>query len=488
MVEARRARAGRALNALRKSWPTAFIVLALTGAALADRFAPTDPPLPSPDAPAKPGGVWACPFVKAAGSPGWLHFANLGSVRSHVRVTYLPDRKAPVPQVFDVGPGRAGTLATPGSIRASAAGAIVEYAGGDLVVTRTAFLTANGGTGGAAAPCGKPGAQVLVAAQGGTLGLETQLILLNPGASDALVDISLVFGGQTLEPESLRGRIVPARGRLVVREGDFAFDERSVAAVVRIRSGRVVADALLAARGLIELVPAVGAQRETVAMGSSKAGTLLFAAVAVGEVDAVTEGRTLTTTGQGVFEALASGLPPNLPLVGGIPEGTADPGPIAVAVSSSTAPVALGSRWQVVGRGGIVEQAATAAIPPSNRAVAVIGPPAIPANLRLLIANPTEREARLTIRVATENGLTSPAALQGVTVSGGHAMELSLAGVAQSGTVAVLVTSTGAPIAAAIQAIAFQPSFGVYAVTAIPELPRPIVAVDPDPRAGVAAA
>ncbi|MGH2727026.1 MAG: DUF5719 family protein, partial [Actinomycetota bacterium] len=258
-------------------------------------------------------------------------------------------------------------------------------------------------------------------------------------------------------------------------------------AVIRVRSGRVVADALLAARGLIELVPTVGAQRQTVAIGSSKAGTLLFTAVTVGEIEAVTEGRTLTTTGQGVFEALATGLPPNVPRVAGIPEGTADPGPIAVAVSSSTAPVALGSRWQVIGRGGIVEQAATAAVPPARRAVAVIGPPALPANLRLLVANPTEQEAQVTITVATENGLSSPAVLQGVTVSGGHSLELSLAGVARAGTVAVLVTSSGAPIAAAIQAIAFQPAFGVYAVTAIPETPRQPVAVDPDPRAGVAA-
>lgn len=464
-----------------------MVVLALTGAALADRLAPADPPLSPPDAPMDAGGAWACPFVKAAGSPGWLHVANFGSVRSHVRVTYLPDRKPPVSQVFDVGAGRAGTVSTPGSIRGSAAGAIVEYAGGDLSVTRTAFLTANGGTGGAAAPCGKPGAQALVAAQGGTLGLDTQLILLNPGASDALVDMTLIFDGQTLEPESLRGRIVPARGRLVVREGDFAFDERSVAAVIRVRSGRVVADTLLAARGLIELVPAVGAQRETVAIGSSKAGTLLFTAVTVGEVDAVTEGRTLTTTGQGVFEALASGLPPNVPRVSGVPEGTADPGPAAVAVSSSTAPVALGSRWQVIGRGGIIEQAATAGVPPAHRAVAVIGPPALPANLRLFLANPTEQEARVRITVATENGLSNPVALQAVTVSAGHALELSLADVARSGTVGVLITSTGAPVAAVIQAIAFRPAFGVYAVAAIPETPRPPVAIEPDPRAGVAA-
>ena len=476
------------MNAAVRRWGLAvFIVVSLTGAGLADRFAPASPWLPAADPPAEPGGAWACPFLKAAGFPGWLHFANFGRVASHVRVTYVPDRKPPVVQAFDIGPGRAGTIGAPAAIRSSAAGAIVEYAGGDLVVSRTAFLTANGGTGGAAAPCGRPGAQAVVASQGATLGVESHLILLNPGTSDAVVDVSLLFDGQELEPESLRGRVVPARGRLVIREGDFAFDERAVAGVVQARSGRVVADVLLAARGLIELVPAVGAASETVAIGNTAGGRLLFSAVAIGDADAVTDSRTLSRDGQGVFEPIAGGLPPNAPLLAEIPKDSFPAGPVAVAVTSSTSPVALGARWQVTGRGGVVEQAATVAVPPADRAMAVIGPPALAGELRLLVANPAERDARISVTVVTDAGTTAPPALQQVTLGAGESIQLSLAGVGGSGTLGVLITSVGAPGAAAVPAIALQPSFGAYAVTAIPDLPRPVVAVDPDPRAGVAA-
>lgn len=460
------------------------LVLAIAGAALADRLAPASPHLPATDEPAAPGGAWGCPFVKAAGSPGWIHLANFGDEASRVRLTYLPDRREPVTQAFELGAGRAGTVGTPGAIRAVGAGAIVEYAGGDVVVSRTAFLTANGGTGGAAASCARPGPQNVVVPDGSTLRVETTLVLLNPGTSDAVVDVSLVFDGQELEPESLRGRVVPARGRLTIREGDFAFDEPAVAGVIRARSGRIVAEAILATGGLVDLVPAVGPQRESVALSHTANGSL-FTAVTVGDVEALTDARSLSGAGQGVFEPLAGGLPPNTPRVDGIPENTVPPGPIAIAASSSTAPVALSSRWRVIGRGGVSDQAATSGVVPARRASAVVGPPA--SELRLLIANPADRDATVSIVVVTEAGRSTPAPLQRVPVEAGSTVELRLAGLGGSGSVGVLLEAVGAPIVAAIQAVAVRPSFGVYAITAVPDLPRPPVAVDPDPRAGVPA-
>jgi hypothetical protein len=472
---------------LRRWGLAAFVVLTLTGAGLADRFAPAATPLPAPDRPTEAGGTWACPFLKSAGAPGRLHFANFGRHPARIRVTYLPDRRAPVVQAFDLGSGRAGTVGAPAAIRAHAAGAIVEYAGSDVVVSRTAFLSANGGTGAAAATCAQPGPQTVVASQGATLGVDTSLVLLNPATSDAVVDVSLVFDGQELEPESLRGRVVPGRGRLIVREGDFAFDEPAVAGVVRARTGRVVVDALLAAPNLIDLVPATGAATETVAIGNSSSGPLSFTSVAVGDVDAITDGRTLSPEGQGVFEQLAGGLPPNTPRVTPLPEDFGTRGPVALVASSSTAPVALGARWQVRGRGGVVEHATMSAVPPASRAMAVIGPPAVAAELRLLVANPAEQDATLSISVVTEAGLTRPVPLQRITLPAGSTAALDLSGVGGSGTVGVLLTSGGAPIAAAIQGIALQPSFGAFAVAAFPDLPRPPIAVEPDPRAGVPA-
>ncbi len=468
-----------------KRWGLAMtIVVAITGAALADRFAPASPHLPATDPPASPGGAWGCPFVKAAGSPGWIHLANFGDEASRVRVTYIPDRREPVTQAFELGAGRAGTIGTPAAIRGVGAGAIVEYAGGDVVVSRSALLTANGGTGGAAASCARPGPQAVVVPEGSTLRVETTLVLLNPGTSDAVVDVSLVFDGQELEPESLRGRVVPARGRLTIREGDFAFDEPAVAGVIRARSGRIIAEALLATNGLVDLVPAVGVQAESVVLAHTAGGSI-FTAVTVGDVDALADGRSLSRAGQGVFEPLAGGLPPNTPRVGGIPENSIPPGPIAVAASSSTSPVALSARWRLIGRGGASDQAAASGVPPALRTAAVVGPPA--SELRLLIANPAEQDASVSVVVVTEAGRSTPAALQRVSVEAGSTVELRLSDLGGSGSVGVLVIAVGAPVAAAIQAVAVRPSFGAYAITAVPDLPRPPVGVDPDPRAGVPA-
>ena len=460
------------------------LALAIAGAASADRFAPAAPHLPAPDVASSPGGAWGCPFVKAAGSSGWIHLANFGDQASRVRVTYLPDRRQPLTQVLELGAGRAGTVGTPAAIRAVAAGAIVEYAGGDVVVSRTAFVTANGGTGGAGASCARPGPQNLVVPDGSTLRVETTLVLLNPGASDAVVDVSLVFDGQELEPESLRGRVVPARGRLTIREGDFAFDEPAVAGVIRARSGRVIAEALVATNGLVDLVPAVGAQTETVAVSHTANGSL-FTAVTVGDVEALAEARSLSGAGQGVFEPLVGGLAPNTPRVDGIPENAVPPGPIAVAASSSTSPVALSARWRVIGRGGVSDQAVTSGVPAALRAAAVVGPPA--GDLRLLVANPADRDAIVSIVVVTEAGRSTPATLQRVPVEAGSTVELRLIRLGGSGSVGVSLEAVGAPIAAAIEAIATQPSFGVYAISAVPTRTSPVVAVDPDPRAGVPA-
>lgn len=474
-------RAGAAVS--RSVWLSMAVVAALTGAGLADRLAPSTLPLPAPDAVTHPGGVWACPFLKAANSAGQLHVANVGRDRAHVRISYVVDGRRPVTQTIDVGPQRAGTVTPPRGLT-QAAGAILEYAGGELVVSRTAFFAANGGIGGAGAPCTKPDAQSIVAAQGRTLGVDTQLVVMNPGTADAVVDVALLFDGQHLQPESLRGRVVPARGRLIVREGDFAFDEAAVSALVQTRTGRVVADAVLTAPRLIEIVPATPASRELVAIGSTSTGALSFTSVGVGDADAVNEGRTLSGSGQGAYERLAAGLIPNAPLVAA-PTVDLPAGGVALAVSSSTAPLALGARWTVQGGRGTTESAATIGVPPSRRMTAVIGPPGVA--IRLLVANPDPHDSTLSVTILTEAGASQPSSLQGIRLPAGHAVRLGLGTIPATAAVAVIVSVEGARAVAALEAITSRPVFSAYAVTALPAAVTGVVAVEPDPRAGVPA-
>jgi uncharacterized protein DUF5719 len=466
---------------MRRLWIGVAAAVLLAGAGLADRFRPAHAPLPRPVEATSPGGVWACPIVKLAGSPGWLHLVNSGERSSSVRVSYIVEGKAPVEQAFALSAGRARTLAVPRGLTPFGAGAIVEYAGGNVTISRT--MQTGGVTG--AATCARPGAGTLVLPQGSTLKTETALVLLNPGGADAVVDVSLSVDGRVIQPESLRGRVVPARKRLVVREGDFAFDTRVVGATVTASSGRVVVDGLLQGSGAIDLITAVPAVREIAAIASSARGPALFSALAIGEDDAATDSHVVTSQGRTTFGPLVTALAPDTPVLASA--GADAPGAVALHIASSTAPIAIGARWQVKARNGASDYAAAAGVVPAHEIVAVLGPPTVPSAMRLLIANPDDVDASVDVAVVTETGTTEPADLQHVVVAAGRTVTLPVRGVAANATVGLVLRSSGGQMVAAIEATTPTPAFGAYAVTGSPFVVSPPVAVRPDPRQGVPA-
>ncbi|MFY9586735.1 MAG: DUF5719 family protein, partial [Actinomycetota bacterium] len=435
-----------------------------------------------------PGGVWACPVVKAAGTGGSLHLVNTGRVRAQVRVSFLPDGRKPVEQALALEPRRTATVAAPASIAKFGAGAIVEYAGGDVTVSRSVTLSAQGAAGVAAASCARPGTAGLVIPQGATLRADTQIAMLNPGSADALVDIALLVGGEKIEPESLQHRIVPARGRLVVREGDFVFDEPTVVAQIVARSGRVVADGVLIGSRIFELSPAQTAASELVAVASTARGATQFAAVAVGDEDAVTSGVFLSTTGQTTYEPLTNGLAPNTPRVDLAPNADVPAGPVALAATSSTAPLAIGARWAVSSRSGELETAASSGVRPARQAVVVLGPPALSGTMRLLLANPDDQDAILDLTLMTSAGPYARPALQGIKVRGGRTSVITFPGLPPNATVGIAILSRGGRVAAVLEALTLPPNaFSALAVTAVPVASVPDVAVEPDPIQGVPA-
>jgi hypothetical protein len=118
----------------------------------------------------------------------------------------------------------------------------------------------------------------------------------------------------------------------------------------------------------------------------------------------------------------------------------------------------------------------------------LLGPPALPASMRLLLANPSNADAVVDVTLLTESGMIQPAALQGVRLGAGRATRLGIAGAPAGGTIGFLITSEGAGIVAAVEAIATAPKFlAAYAATALPDVERGPVAIVPDARAGVPA-
>jgi hypothetical protein len=463
----------------------AAVVLAVAGAAVSDRLAPAGTLLPAAAAPAEAAVVWACPVLKAADAPGWLHLANAGTRPARARITFVPDGSPPVASTVEVAPGHAATVGVPGEVR-PAAGALVEVVGGEVAVSHSLFAALPPSpVAGAAATCQRPGPPALLVPWGSTLQAETTLVLLNPGSADATVDVALLTDGGRVEPESLRGRLVPARGRLAIRLGDFAFDQPAVAALVEARSGRVAAEGLVAASSFLEIVPAVRLAPSATAAAATDRGPASFASVAVGDADAVLDARLLSGAAQTAFEPLAAGLPAERPRLDGTPPAAGPPGPVALALSSTTSPVGLVALWQVrIGQGG----SDLASVPgglPVRRALAVIGVPADLASLRLLLAAP-DGAAVVDVDLLTDGGRLRPPELAGLRVEGGRATLLRLpTPAAGTSAVGVVVSCRHGSLVAALEATgAALGRPGAYAVAAVAAERRPArVAVDP--RAGI---
>lgn len=479
---------------MQRVWIGALAILAIAGAALADRLKPPGPPAPAADVPAEPGGVWVCPVVKVPGAPGYIHLVNTGSAPAAVRISYVPDSGKAVEQALSVAPRRATTVGSPGGLVAKGAGAIVDYAGGELTVSRTTLIGGVGAIAGlgaisaGAASCSRPGGVVQVIPQGSTLRAETQIVLLNPGIGDAVVDIALLVGGQKIRPVSLQGRVVPALRRLVVRAGDFAFDARSVATSITAQTGRIVADAIVVTPSYVDLVPGQNATRDLVAMASTARGPATYSTVAIGDDDAVIVAGILGAGGRTAYGPLITALAPNAPQVFTLLADAVPAGAAALAAESKTAAIAIGSRWIVRATSGRTDSAISSGAQPANEVVAVVGPPAAPGALRLLVANPDDIEAVIGVTVITGSGASQPAPLQDYHLGPGRSATLTFQGLPTSATIGVIVSSVGARVAATLEAVANLPSsFAAYAVAGVPISLAPPVAVEPDARQGVPA-
>jgi len=466
---------------MKRAWVGVAVTLLLAGAAVADRLRPPQPVEPATVHASNPGGVWACPVMKLAGANGWLHLFNSGDDASAVRISYVPDRGATVEQALTLAPHRTLTAGTPRAMLAADAGAIVEYAGGRVTVSRTVSI---GGAAGAAS-CDRPGGATLIVPQGSTFTAETQLVLLNPGAADAVVDVALLTNGRSLQPQSLSGRVVPARHRLVIRAGDYAFDARAVAAQITTQAGRVVVDGILTAGSTADLIQGVPPSAESATVASSARGGVLFGVVAIGDEDAVGSGRLLAFDGASTFPPLVTSLAPDTPIVSAA--GASHPGAIGLAVESSTSPLVIGARWQVVTKGNPGEVAMSTGVTPSHEVLAVLGPPAASGAMRLLIANTDTAPASIDIVVFTEAGPAKLPQLQGIALEPGRSATLTLQGLSPSATVGLQIRSSGGRVVAALEATTAAPTFTAYAVTAVPTENVPVVGVEPDPRRGVPA-
>lgn len=454
-----------------------LLALGALGAVAVDEIEPARPPQPGETLRAQAsGGSFSCPIAFAGEGSGQVSIANVGDQPSAVRITIVPNRGRVSIVRRTLEPYTTFSTPVQNRTRGQPAGAIVEFAGSEVVASHSLAFGQRGGA--AAAPCGRPGPQTTVITQASTLDVDTELVLMNPGAGDAVVDIALVSAGRVLRPEKLRGRLVRARRRLIVDVGDFVFDAFSVTAIVTSETGRVVAEALRRAprpTGLaVNLVESQVPSRSLVAVaGAGGPGGLGLSPI--GSVDSVVDGRLITAGEQGRSQEVPTEV--RFPGPHNVVLGPTRPAAYAIDVRGGSAIVGS-TTWQVTRRGRVDVAGITAMAPTRDwAAVAYAGRGG---SGRAVIVNSGVSPASVGVRMF---GPQSPA-LEEREIGPGRLVSLPLP--PGPGTVGVEVRSSQ-PVTVALDGLPTSASFSAGAMAGVPlPEPRPI-AVGIDPRLGVPA-
>ncbi|MHB8510904.1 MAG: DUF5719 family protein [Actinomycetota bacterium] len=459
------------------------IVLMLIAAAITvDRIQPVHASHPVAVIPEHPGGLLACPFLYAGNGESWMHFANSGTVSSKITMTTVRDKAPPLFKTFSLDAGHAQTIPLDASVH-QPAGAIVEFAGGEVAASRTSTFSSEAHwKGSGAAPCTKAGQRMLVIPSGSTLNAETTVILLNPGTSDANADVSFLSGGDENAPVSLKNIVVPARERTTVRVSDFEFDQKSVSTVVHVHTGVLAADGIESSANGITLSPAVELGSESSGVAPADVAALSADVVSYGDNDTVLDGSIMTEDGATAFANLTQDLVPDSPAQAtpSIPKASILGADLGVRQGS---PFAADFRWVVRLRNGKSAVASAMMIQPANRMLAVTGDPASGGQSRILIGNPNDSDATVRLEVLTPSGRNDSIFKDRVIRAGGV---ISIPAGTINGTFGVLALGTQ-PIVMTLSSTIVTKDVVAFAITGLPEPTGQAAFVREDPRLAIPA-
>ncbi len=186
--------------------------------------------------------VWFCPGTPPSipAGDGHVIFSNTASAPAQVAVTVLPDKGNSTHTSFAV-PGSS-TVVKPRPQLGAPGALTVETFGGRVVVEEDI----DGRAGVESSPCATQGSTQWFFAAGSTpRGVQQWLVLDNPFASDARVNIKLRTSDGVHEPQQLQELDVPRRSRVVVPVHTLVVREDRVSIEVDADLGRVVAEQTL---------------------------------------------------------------------------------------------------------------------------------------------------------------------------------------------------------------------------------------------------
>ncbi len=445
------------------------VVIGAIAAGNATASAPSSEPTPTVAASIDPAHasstVWFCPGTPPSITPGDGHviFSNTASAPAQVAVTLLPDKGNPTHVSFAV-PGNS-VVVKPRPQIGPAGALTVETFGGRVVVEEDI----DGSAGVESSPCATQASTQWFFAAGATpRGIQQWLVLDNPYASDARVNVELRTSDGVHEPQDLQALDVPRRSRVVVPVHTLVVREDRVAVEVDVTTGRVVAEQTLvftADAGQTGVAMTLGAPAASdhwlFAGGSTVAGASGVVAIAnVGSQNAQVDVQAIPATGQ------PATAPTQLMVaqddvvwvqLGGCASGSG-----CVAVPSNQAFALDVHSEQGV---QIVAQTLTRFSQRSVElgATSVIGTP-VPASTwlfgrsavdterstTLALFNPLAQSAKVNVGLVHDGGVDNVAALQNVTVPPGTRVTLVVVAPARrpSKTQAAIVVTSSSPIVA----------------------------------------
>jgi hypothetical protein len=361
-------------------------------------------PLGEGPAAAAPSGAWFCPH--GAGPEDWevvLELANPGDEPVPVRVRDLGARKSVPPKDYMVDPGA--TFQVPVAAEGREGASMVEYFGGWVAAGWVAH--AGGGEGGVAAePCVPEAGRRWFLPDGATQENDDDyVIVMNPFASDAVFSLTLLTERrEPVRTEDWTNVTLKPFRSAAFRLNTKALGETTVSTLVDVSVGRVAAATLGVSKsgGIRTVVGALGAPRTSILPGGFDQG----------RTDLVVMSAGLDRVGLTGDLSDPDGSQPVAAFTEASPAGeSARTITVTTGSPSSIRFAADGEGVAVVRRtyGVASDQGATGGAPAGATAWVVL--PAVfgsPAHPGVVLANPGEEPATVTLSVLPGGGASGP--------------------------------------------------------------------------------
>ena len=455
------------MNVRRGPLIVTLLVVALAALLLGNASASTTPAVDEGDAAAMPpagvrSAAWFCPGAPTGfkTSDERLTISNTGDTPTDVAITVYPDGGgAPVTKPVTV---PAATVQTLARADLGAAGPVVVEVFGADVAVETSIETPNAL---AMTPCASRAADHWFFTAGETpRGVAQWLVVNDPFAADAKVDILLRTNEGLRQPEALQGVDVARRSRAIIPIHDYAVRQALVSVEVRARVGHVVATQTLV------YTDASGPRGVAVTSGATETADEWWFADGT-TADGIRDAVVLTNPGPTDTQVDVQGYPDGelalgpvtvaLPRdsvlrvpIGGCRGGAAPCVPVPARTSYALqvradegAPIAA----EVVRRGGTAQQSYGDAVSTGVTEAAsswVFGRSRAGGERSafLAFATPGPSEARVSIVAAREGKTVRPKQLQNLRVPPGRRVAVQLARIAELPRDAALVITSDRPI------------------------------------------